>query len=127
VEDVDGLALFEDDDRLLPVGALADGPAHALYLAANDGGPNVDGVDVEEPLHGCLDLVLVRATVHLEGEGVVRVAILVGLFGHDWSANDFVNVHDRAPSSCFAAALVRTSSERRSAASRLNPSAAKAS
>src|SRR5690606_8558116 len=62
-----------------------------------------------------------------ERVGVLGLAGPVGLLGDDRRADDFVDVHARTPSSCFAAALVRTSSPWRSTASRLKPSTGRAS
>src|SRR6478609_382513 len=45
LEEFDRLTGGDGDDRLLPVGPLADEPAHALLLAADDAGAHRDDVD----------------------------------------------------------------------------------
>src|SRR5690606_24342203 len=96
-------------------------------LPTDDLGPNLDGVDAEEPLDRRLDVVLGRPAIHLEGVGAGGVPGQLALLGEDRGADHFFDLHDSTPSRCLAAALVRTRWDLRSAASRLKPSTGSAS
>src|SRR5580698_1435600 len=66
LEELDVLAGGDGDDRLLPVGTLADVAAHALLFAAHHRGADRQHVDVPELLDGVADLDLVGVAGNLE-------------------------------------------------------------
>src|SRR5207253_7411283 len=66
-EDLDGVALADLDDRLLPARLRAADRAATLRLRADVRDVHVLDADVEELLDGLADLGLVRVLVHLEG------------------------------------------------------------
>src|SRR6185369_5586999 len=87
LEDREGLALPQDDDRLLPARRGAANPA-AHYLAAPHLlGADRDDVHTELLLERVADLVLVRLGMHLEGVLLPRLVRSGGLLG-DQRADD---------------------------------------
>src|SRR6266446_8211646 len=109
LEDGDGVALLEGDDRLLPVGPHPFGAADAAVLAAHDRGLHPGHLHLEERLDRLLHLGLAGAHVDLERELVLAVAHAVELLGVERSLDDVEAVHESAPSSAFAPACVSTS------------------
>src|SRR5205823_12392130 len=109
LEDGDGVALLEGDDRLLPVGPHPFRAADAPALAAHDGGLHAGDLHLEERLDGLLHFRLAGAHVDLERELVLAVAHAIQLLRVERALDDVEAVHERAPSSAFAPASVSTS------------------
>src|SRR3954468_9619516 len=109
LEDGDGVALFEGDDRLLPVGAHTLRAADAAHLAAHDRGPYVHDLYLEEALDRLLHLGLAGLQGHFETVLVFPIAQPVELLGVDGPLHHVEAVHASAPSSAFAPACVRMS------------------
>src|SRR5919108_1212641 len=82
LEDFDAIAGAELDDRLLPAGLRAAGPAAALGLRLHLEDVHCDDLDVEELFDGLADLRLVGARVHAERVLVV-LDQAVALLGDD--------------------------------------------
>src|SRR5688572_7103277 len=80
LEELDGVARLQGDDRLLGARPPAHRTAHALELAAHDHGVDVGDLDVEQLLDRVLDLDLVGVLGHLEDDllGVGRGLALLG-------------------------------------------------
>src|SRR4051812_25760409 len=68
LEELDVLAGGERHDRLLPGRRAAGEATHALLLAANHAGADVDDIHVPQLLDGVANLDLVRVASHLEEE-----------------------------------------------------------
>src|SRR5688500_11986962 len=92
LEDGEGLALLEGDDRLLPARRRAPDPPPGDFLAAHLHGAHRGHVHPELGLQGGLDLVLVRFRMHLEGVLLPRLvrggALLGDQRSHDGLAED---------------------------------------
>src|SRR5687768_8553002 len=92
LEDGEGLALLEGDDRLLPARRRAPDPPPGDFLAAHLHGAHRGHVHPELGLQGGLDLVLVRFRMHLEGVLLPRLIRGGALLGdqrpHDGLAED---------------------------------------
>src|SRR5436190_22940486 len=87
---LDLLALGDRDDRLLPVGLVADPAAEATRLALHRHGVHRDDVHLERLRNGGGDLVLGRV-----GRDRERVAALVGL-AHRALGDDRTEDYERA-------------------------------
>src|SRR3990172_1706712 len=102
LEDLDGIALGERDDRPLLVGLLAGDEPALLDLAAPDQCVHVHDLDVPYLLDRLFDLGLVRVGMHEEGVAVL-LEPRVGLLGDDRPDDDIARaLHSAA--SCFLAA-----------------------
>src|SRR3954452_22113608 len=110
LEDLDGIALGERDDRALLVGALADGPAAALELALAPERVHRRDAHVPDRLDGLLDLGLVRPGIDQEGVAV-QLEPGVGLLRHH-RADDHVawRLHASSPPSVSSAVSAAPSS-----------------
>src|SRR5262245_12879747 len=86
------LALFEDDEGLLPVRAPALVAALALDLAVDLGHPHAGHLDAEQRLHGLLDLGLGGVLVHLEAHRALRLADERRLLGDQRPPDDVVEI-----------------------------------
>src|SRR5262249_47573497 len=96
LEELDLVALFQGDDRLLPILGLGGAASHATHAAADDAGVDVGDGDLEEGLHRVADLDLVRAARDLEENLVVVLAQTTGLLREDdRPLDDLLGRHDR--------------------------------
>src|SRR5258706_2070211 len=124
-EVVDCVALFQGDDRLLPVLRLRVTAPHAAIFAAHDERVDAGDLHVEELLHGVANFDFVRVARDLEHD-LVRAPKQVRLLGEDdRTTDDFLGAHLSPPfvpaaeatgrwlrqraSSAFAASCDRTS------------------
>ena len=92
LQTLDGLALFEADEGFLPVVAPASALAHALELAGNVRGPNIQHLDPEGLGDGVSDLELGSAGGNFESVEAALVTLHRRLFRDERAADDFTYV-----------------------------------
>src|ERR1041384_1450572 len=80
LEELDVVAGLERHERLLPRRSLAGEPTHPLLLAAHHERADARDGDLEQGLHGALDLDLVRVARDLEHD-LLRVGVALGVAG----------------------------------------------
>src|SRR5690606_28136344 len=94
VEELNVAALFEGDNRLLPIGAFEVLTTHALDLSALNERVDALDLDVEELLHSLLDLDLVCLELDLEDDRVVLFLQERGFLGEgDRAFDDLFRSH----------------------------------
>src|SRR5574338_15358 len=131
LEELDGLALRQAHERLLPLGTPADEAARAARFARHPHRAHLEDLHREQLLHRALDLVLVGARVHGEGDDVALLARDRALLRDERPAQHLVGRHDddslrSSPSRWWmraSASWVTTSRWWRSTSYTLSPSA----
>ena len=91
-KDLDGVALGQRDDGLLPRTGLAGDIAHALGLGLDRQGVHANDLDAEDLLDSVLDLILVSILGDLE-RVLVQLHAGEGTLGHDRTDDDLVGGH----------------------------------
>src|SRR5699024_6065088 len=87
---INGLALCELHDRLLPGAASAHRPADPLGLAGDHHGIHTVDLDAEELLHGAFDLRLGRVVLHPKRHLILHFGELSALLGHHRTKDGFI-------------------------------------
>ncbi len=94
-KEIDAVAFFQGNDRLLPIGPLSVSSSQTFDLTQNIACSYIKNLHLEEALDSRLNLNLIRTPVHFESVLAARLFLLGAFFSDQRPSDDVISFfHD---------------------------------